>query len=166
MGEATQSNLPLSVLEQSGDDSEQTGGSSGTLEQVEEDLQTARVELLSAQERLAALRPARRSVDPEVDRQTAATREQYSKTREELEVARLRFTPTHPEVRRLENILKTLGDKLGADPASPPRVLTAEEEREYQELVALESRQRARVRDAARPQSADTHDPRLVLAHS
>jgi len=144
---ATQNNLPLSVLQETGEEgSGSQTGPSNTLDQVEEDLQTAKVELLSAQERLAALRPARRTQDPDLDRESSATREQYSKVRAELEVARLRFTPTHPEVRRLENILKTLGDKLGSDSTSPPRVLTEQEETEYQELVASESRQRARVR--------------------
>jgi succinoglycan biosynthesis transport protein ExoP len=141
---ATTNNLPLSVLQDSGDESSTQGPTS--VEQVEDDLQEARVELLAAQERLAALRPSTRGTDRDVDRESSAAREQYNRIRSELEVARLRFTPTHPEVRRLENQLRTLGEKLGADAAAPPRVLTEGEEEEYQELVASEAHQRARVR--------------------
>lgn len=138
---ASTNNLSPAVLEE--DSSEGTQNSA--LEQVETDLQTARVNLLSAQERLAALSP-RASRPSEGDRAGANLREQYAAATAELESARLRFTPTHPEVRRLEGVIQGLSQRLRADPAGSRPMLSANEETEYQALLAQEAQERARVR--------------------
>lgn len=138
----TTNNLSLSAL---GDDSADTQPS--PIDQVETDLQTARVNLLAAQGRLAALNPraGRSSGDPDADQATAGLREQHAAATAELQSARLRFTPTHPEVRRLEGVIKSLSDRLGAQGSGTRRLLTASEEAEYQTLLSEESQQRARV---------------------
>ncbi len=140
---ATTNNLSLAVLEEDGEEAQ-----GSAIEQVETDLQTARVNLLSTQERLAALSPraARSTGDAQGDRAASSLREQYATATAELEAARLRFTPTHPEVRRLEGILHSLSEKLGGDASMARPMLSASEETEYQTLLAEESQHRARVK--------------------
>lgn len=134
----------LSVVALEDDDG---SSENSALEQVESDLQTARIELLSAQERLAALVPRadRASSSQASDPAVAGLREQYAKAVADLEAVKLRFMPTHPEVRRLEATVQTLAERLGSD-AVQRRPLSPAEETEYQALLAQESQQRARVK--------------------
>jgi len=136
-------NLSAAAL---GEESDHTQPSA--LEDVESELQEARINLLSAQERLAALSPRamRPSGDATADASTSNARAQYAKAQRQLESARLRFTPTHPEVRRLEGVVKSLSDRLGGEASSSARVLLPAEETEYQALLAEEAQQRARVK--------------------
>lgn len=136
-------NLSLGSLEQGGDSTQ-----SGQLESVESELQIARINLLSAEERLAALRPraAKPSSDAQGDVAAASLREQYEAAVAGLDAARLRFTPTHPEVRRLQGVVAELSVRLGADPSRNTLPLSESEETEYQRLLSEQSQEQARVK--------------------
>lgn len=139
----TSNNLSAAALSE-----DSTGSQSSPLEEVDSDLQEARINLLSAQERLAALSPraSRPSGDSNSDASDSNAREQYARAQRQLESARLRFTPTHPEVRRLEGVVKSLSDRLGGNTGPARRMLAPAEETEYQALLAEEAQQRARVK--------------------
>ncbi len=135
-------NLSLAVLEESRNQPQSSG-----LDQIEIELQAARVNLMSARTRLATLSPhaSASTGDAGADSGVSAIREQYELATGELESARLRFTPTHPEVRRLEGVVANLSSRLGSVASRPPRMLTPGEETEYQRLLSEESQQLARV---------------------
>src|SRR5262249_51349168 len=81
------------------------GSGGGGLSSVDASLQTARIELVAARQRLAEMSPrAATSGDTAQDREIRRTREEYQTAISALESARLRFTPTHPEVKRLEAV--------------------------------------------------------------
>ena len=144
LGEIVSTNsLSISALEESG-----SQPSTSALDEVESELQSARIGLMSAQGRLASL--GRQEVAPPsgagADPESAGIRAQYDLATTELESARLRFTPTHPEVRRLEGVVANLASRLGAGASRPRRVLTESEQTEYQRLLSEESQQQARVK--------------------
>ena len=144
LGEIVASNnLSLSSLEQGGDQASGTA-----LESVESELQLSRINLLSAEERLATLRPraAKPSTDAQGDVAAASLREQYEAAVAGLDAARLRFTPTHPEVRRLQGVVAELSARLGADPSRNRLPLSESEETEYQRLLSEQSQEQARVK--------------------
>ncbi len=136
-------NLSLASLEQGGDSVQSTA-----IDEVESELQIARISLLSSEERLAALRPraARPSTDAAGDVAAASLREQYEAAIAGLDAARLRFTPTHPEVRRLQGVVAELSTRLGADPSGNTLPLSESEEAEYQRLLSEQSQAQARVK--------------------
>ncbi len=136
-------NLSLAALEAGGDSAQNT-----QLDEVESELQIARINLLSSEERLAALRPraARPAPDAATDVAAAVLREQYEEAVAALDAARLRFTPTHPEVRRLQGVLAELSARVGADPANRTLPLSESEETEYQRLLSEQSQAQARVK--------------------
>lgn len=116
--------------------------STDSLTEMTTELRAAKLELAAVQERIAELRPretsTRREPDPEV-------RERLASTRAALEEARLRYTPTHPEVTRLESIVQSLEQKAaegGPATAAPD----PEAARELRSLEADNARLRARVR--------------------
>ncbi len=105
------------------------------------DHRAARIELAETERRLRDLRE--QSAVP-VDDGARSLAADYAQTREALEEARLRFTDTHPEVRRLAAMLEQLearGGGAGAAAAANP----ADAAREIRELEATRSRLRARV---------------------
>jgi capsular exopolysaccharide synthesis family protein len=121
-----------------------------TLAAVETEINQVEVELSSTKQRLDVLAPRVRSSrrvganDPEFNR----IRDQYMQARSDLDRARLAFTPTHPEVVRLEGVVSALAAQIGmgVDDAVPA-IPTAEELAEYAQLssqrAALEGRVRA-----------------------
>ena len=115
---------------------------------LETQIQTARIELSAASQRLAELSPrnAARAEDPNEDSARVRQQEQYEKESASLEAARLKFTPTHPEVRRLEEIVASLGARLDAGGAAgrarPSAAELVEYERVSRDKGALESRLR------------------------
>lgn len=140
---ATTNNLSLAALEEDGSESQ-----NAAIDRLEGDLQAARVTLLSAQQRLSVLRP--RVTTPGADaggeQASASVREQYDRVSAELDAARLRFTPTHPEVRRLEGVVASLAGRLGSEVTRYRPPLSQSEETEYQRLLSEESEQIARIK--------------------
>jgi capsular exopolysaccharide synthesis family protein len=123
------------------------GGSSSSLGGVDASLQTARIELVAARQRLAEMSPhASASNDSAQDRDIRRTREEYQTALNALESARLRFTPTHPEVKRLEAVVASLAKRLSDAGASDARPLTPAEENEYAALRAEVAHLDAKVR--------------------
>ncbi len=115
--------------------------SGDALSEMAGELRTARMDLTAAQERIGELRareaPATRGADPDAQVRLAAARAA-------LEEARLRYTPTHPEVTRLETVVQSLEAKTGdATLVAPP---DEEELRELRALEAEHARLRTRVR--------------------
>ncbi|MFI5314435.1 MAG: GumC family protein [Myxococcota bacterium] len=120
---------------------EEGGNSPNSLASIDGALQTSRIELMSARQRLAEISPrASATGDPNQDRDVRRLREQYQTALQSLESARLRFTPTHPEVKRLESVVASLQKQLSDAGASDARPLSAAEETEYQTLRAEVSR--------------------------
>ncbi len=136
-------NLSLAALEQGGEQVQ-----SSAIEDVALELQSARINLLSSEERLSALRPraAKASTDAEGDVAAASLRAQYEAAVAGLDAARLRFTPTHPEVRRLQDVVAGLSTRLGSDPTRNALPLTESEEAEYQRLLSDQSQAQALVK--------------------
>ncbi|HTO06168.1 MAG TPA: polysaccharide biosynthesis tyrosine autokinase [Myxococcota bacterium] len=123
------------------------GGSSSGLTSVDTSLQTARIELVAARQRLAEMTPrASANTDSAQDREVRRMREEYQAAAAALESARLRFTPTHPEVKRLEAVVATLQQRLVDAGASDARPLTPAEEAEYMALRAEVAHLDAKVR--------------------
>ncbi|HTO53296.1 MAG TPA: polysaccharide biosynthesis tyrosine autokinase [Myxococcota bacterium] len=122
-------------------------GEGSSLSIVDSSLQTARIELVAARQRLTEMSPRMSSAttDSNQDRDLKRTREEYQSALAALESARLRFTPTHPEVQRLENVVASLAKQLGAAGVRDARPLSAAEEAEYQSLRAEVSRLDAKV---------------------
>jgi capsular exopolysaccharide synthesis family protein len=113
---------------------------------VETELQSAQAQLFSMRQRLADMEP---SVSLAVRGARGATnaprlRQQYSAALSQLDAARLTFTPTHPEVRRLEDVVATLRKQLGSD-FDAPLPATAEEVSQFRVNQAEERRLTAQV---------------------
>ncbi|HTO71964.1 MAG TPA: polysaccharide biosynthesis tyrosine autokinase [Myxococcota bacterium] len=110
-------------------------------------LQSARIDLLGARQRLAELEPRVVGGTSGKSAEVRQLREDYTAAQRALESARLRFTPTHPEVVRLEAVVANLQQRLAATGASDLPALNAAEELEYQhlrgEVTRLESRANA-----------------------
>jgi capsular exopolysaccharide synthesis family protein len=123
------------------------GDENNTLASVDGALQTAKIELVAARQRLAEMSPRATSTgDSNQDREVRHVREEYQTALSALESARLRFTPTHPEVKRLENVVASLQKRLADAGASDARPFTATEETEYEGLRAEVSRLDSKVR--------------------
>jgi capsular exopolysaccharide synthesis family protein len=107
-------------------------------------LRTARIELMTTRQRLAELGPgtAVRGLSEASSQRHALLQEQLAGARGELEAARLRYTPTHPEVARLETTVASLESKLKALGGEP---LGADQIRDYRALQSQEADLRARV---------------------
>ncbi|HKC51493.1 MAG TPA: polysaccharide biosynthesis tyrosine autokinase, partial [Myxococcota bacterium] len=111
------------------------GEDSDSLASIDTSFQAARIDLYAARQRLAELAPrAASSGTGTKSRALRQLREDYQAALRALEAARLRFTPTHPEVRRLEGMIKDLSARLGAAGASDAPPLSATEETEYQRV--------------------------------
>jgi capsular exopolysaccharide synthesis family protein len=115
-----------------------------------ERLGASQIELLVAQQRLAEIEPRLRELrsadDPERAqelRTLALLEEQYTGSRAELEIARQRYTATHPEVVRLERIVADLETRMATSPDSPadPAAILLQ----YQNLQLEEEQLQARV---------------------
>ena len=118
-----------------------------SLASVDSALQTARIDLLATRQRLAELEPrAANSGTSAKSRELRQLREDYQAAQQSLEAARLRFTSTHPEVRRLEGVVADLSRRLGAAGASDSPGLTTTEETEYQRLRGEAARLDLKVR--------------------
>jgi capsular exopolysaccharide synthesis family protein len=94
---------------------EEAGQSEARLKQ---DLVTARIELLVTEARLAELGaadPVRSSLDAANLEGRVLLQEQYARASADLEAARLRFTPTHPELERLEEVVDRLRTRLSPE---------------------------------------------------
>lgn len=123
---------------------------------LETELRNARVELSTMSQRLTELRSRVQAPKTGAVEELTRLREQYEAARASLEVARLTFTPNHPEVRRLEGVATGLADRLkrvedssgaGSAPAELLELRDAEAK-----LPGLEARVRAlesEMRDAA-----------------
>jgi succinoglycan biosynthesis transport protein ExoP len=119
--------VPASATSQ-GEESESLAG-------VDTAFQAARIDLFATRQRLAELEPrAANSGSSSKSRDLRQLREDYQTALHSLEAARLRFTPTHPEVRRLEGMVADLSQRLGAAGAGDAPPLSAGEETEYQRL--------------------------------
>ncbi len=111
-----------------------------TRDQLTAELLSARLELMATEQRLAQLSPG-----------TAATKEmelilqQYEEARAALGDARLRYTQTHPEVRRLEEMLARLESRLGPDVFTATADAAAEELSEYRTLTSGRALQEGRI---------------------
>ena len=109
------------------------------------DLEAARLELLATEQRLAELRPQVERALPIQDVQRRELRGQYEASRNALESARLRFTETHPEVRRLRSLVEGLEAQLAglatveSDPLRQDRIL------EFRRLEGERGQLQARV---------------------
>jgi capsular exopolysaccharide synthesis family protein len=112
-----------------------------------DELQAARIELLTTQERLAELRPPprRKGLEAAAGEDHALLQERYLAARAELEAVRLRYTPTHPEVLRLEGVVAGLASRLESELGRGASVLGVDEIQEYRALQAQESQLAARV---------------------
>jgi capsular exopolysaccharide synthesis family protein len=111
------------------------------------DLRAARIELLTAKQRIAALEPrALEQMSRGTGEDRAALEQQYAEQRAALTRARLSYTPTHPEVTRLEATVSNLERRLESD-FWPKTARDSGEEAlsEYRALRAEESRLEARV---------------------
>jgi capsular exopolysaccharide synthesis family protein len=111
---------------------------------VAADLQNARIDLYAANQRLKELerRLGRANQSSEGN---ARLREQYAGAKAQLDQARLVYTPTHPEVRRLESIVSKLSGQLGPELRGETQAEVSEELREYRTLKANRARLSARV---------------------
>jgi capsular exopolysaccharide synthesis family protein len=111
------------------------GENNDSVASVDGSIQTARIDLMATRQRLAELEPrAANSGSSAKSRELRQLREDYQAAVRSLEAARLRFTPTHPEVRRLEGIVADLSQRLGGAGAGDAPALTPTEEAEYQRL--------------------------------
>lgn len=81
---------------------------------IAEDLQTAELDLMATEQRLASLE-SRLPDDDTGSPETTTLQQQYLDTKLLLEQARLRYTDTHPEVRRLESVLQMLQQRGATD---------------------------------------------------
>jgi capsular exopolysaccharide synthesis family protein len=112
-----------------------------------EEVLTARIDLLTIQARLAELGGSGGRHVPERNHEDyAILTEHYSKARAEFEVARLRYTPTHPELARLEAVVSSLRRRVESELG--PGVedgLHTERIRESRALRSQESLVKARV---------------------
>jgi polysaccharide biosynthesis transport protein len=114
--------------------------------ELDSELQTSQVQLYAMRQRIAelepsvalALRGARGSSD------TPRLREQYGAAQSQLEAARLTYTATHPEVRRLEDVVANLKKRLGSD-LDAPMPASTDEISEYRLAKADEKRLAAQV---------------------
>lgn len=114
--------------------------------EIETELQSSQVQLYAMRQRIAelepsvalALRGARGSSE------TPRLREQYSSALSQLESARLTYTATHPEVRRLEDVVANLKRRLGPD-IDAPIAAGPDEISEYRLAKADEKRLAAQV---------------------
>jgi capsular exopolysaccharide synthesis family protein len=123
------------------------GEDSNSLATVDTAVQTARIDLMAARQRLAELEPrAAGSGTSNKSRELRQLREDYQAAQQSLEAARLRFTATHPEVRRLEGVVADLSKRLGAAGASDAPALSPAEETEYQRLRGEAARLDLKVR--------------------
>ena len=113
------------------------GGGDGSRADLMGQLRSARIELMTTRQRLGELGPGSsvRGLSDAATRRHARLQEQLATAQGDLEAARLRYTPTHPEVERLEATiaslkgrLKALGGKpIGADQISSYRALQSQE---------------------------------------
>jgi capsular exopolysaccharide synthesis family protein len=113
------------------------GGADDQRKGLTKDLEDRRLELFVTEQRLAQLEPqtARGPRKPPTA-EALARQEEYAKLRTQLEQARMLYTPTHPELRRLEEAVTRLesGPLLGEVPIGDP--LGAEKVRERESLNA------------------------------
>jgi len=126
---------------------DENADSSG-MSQLETQLQTTRIELVAASQRLAELSPGIGTPDADPNASIARKRlqEQYEKESASLEAARLKYTPTHPEVRRLEEIVASLGARVSSDAPGRSAAQTAAELSEYQTLSREKGRLESKLR--------------------
>jgi len=116
------------------------------LSALDSQLQAARIDLLGARQRLAELEPrAAGSGTSAKSAEARQLREDYQTAVHALEAARLRFTPTHPEVVRLEGVVANLQQRLAAAGVSDAPALSGTEEVEYQHLRAEAARLDSKV---------------------
>jgi capsular exopolysaccharide synthesis family protein len=129
-------------------DTEKTEGSAAN--QLETQIQTTRIELLAASQRLVELSSETGAEGAERDPNAISARnrseEQYQKESANLEAARLKFTPTHPEVRRLEAIVESLGARVSSDASKYTGPRSAAELAEYQALSREKGRLESKLR--------------------
>ena len=119
---------------------------SDPLSTLDSQLQTARIDLLGARQRMAELEPRAVNTGNSVkSAETRQMRDDYQTAVHALEAARLRFTPTHPEVVRLEGVVASLRQRLSKAGVSNAPSLTPTEEIEYQQLRAEVARADSKV---------------------
>lgn len=110
------------------------------------ELQTAKLDLLTIQQRLAEL-PSRsrvlRRAAQDVERQAARAR--YRALEQELALTRLRYTETHPEVERLTAVLAELSSELGSAATQVSNPLEQARVQKYAELEEQEARLDVRI---------------------
>jgi polysaccharide biosynthesis transport protein len=119
---------------------------SDPLSALDTQMQAAHIDLLGARQRLAELEPrASGGGTSGKSAEQRQMREDYQTAQRALEAARLRFTPTHPEVMRLEGVVSSLSQRLAAAGVSDAPALSAAEELEYQRLRGESARLESKV---------------------
>jgi capsular exopolysaccharide synthesis family protein len=129
----------------------ESGAGDARRDEIMKDLEQLRLEHFATEQRLAQLEPRQRSgggARKPPSAEDVARQQEYTRLRTELEQARMLYTPTHPELRRLEEAVAQLEQHLPAGtpeaPAGDP--LAVEKLRERERLNAEVVVQRAQIR--------------------
>jgi capsular exopolysaccharide synthesis family protein len=113
--------------------------------ELSDELGAARAQLAALEEQLAVLGGGPLP-DAARRQDLLALRDQLEAARVELAAAQLRYTPTHPEVVRLNRIVAQLAAQAGTDAGSGQTARTDEQDQEYRMLLDERVRLEARVR--------------------
>jgi len=118
------------------------------LDTLEKDIQATRIQLVETSQRLAELSShgAAPEGDPTAVAESLRRQERFEKESANLEAARLKFTPTHPEVRRLEEIVASLGAQVNEGTAATGTRRTAAETAEFQKLSSEKGQLESKLR--------------------
>ena len=121
------------------------GKEASSLSTLEDQIRDTRIDLVAATQRLAEITPG--GSDQKGGSEEAAERlvlqKQLQEEATKLEAARLKYTPTHPEVRRLEETVAALSARVG--PPEPGRGDMTADMSEYQSLKRDKGRLQARL---------------------
>ncbi len=137
----------------------QPGGQPGALlenNQMALELQTARADLMFAEQQLAQIAPEARRALAAGREGGPRVRDRYLEAKAQLESLRLQFTPNHPEVRRMEAVVEGMREEAEGEPAGAPSEQVLGEQNR---LVAERARLRARVDVLTRALDAQQTDP-------
>jgi capsular exopolysaccharide synthesis family protein len=138
-------------------ESSSDGKEASTLSQLEDQIRDTRIELVAATQRLAEISPSGtgQKVDPDEAASLARLQKQFEEETANLEAARLKYTPTHPEVRRLEETVAGLAARVGPTDSGRSNSVLATDMAEYQSLKRERSKLQAKLAVLERSRDAE-----------